>query len=221
MKKQTKRLLFQMDEFLTRLRIKFFPPSFEGLELSTEEANKVSRIVDSYYEERIRSEPVLMPQNTMLFGGGPHKKKLHFFNAAHYRADIRKAYAWAAAQGINVFVVDYTTPVGLLALETLLDLRHAGEGFRLYALQGAPISYRRSYRLIRETNIELIFLTRECDYHFSQCDLTILEIFDKISSKAGYFYNEDGIRINETNLEGWDEEQSKVEVISPHDSSAL
>lgn len=206
MKKQIKRLLFQMDKFLLPLQTKFSPPSFEGLELSKEEAEKVNKVVDSYYEERIRSEPVLTPQNTMLFGGGPHKKKLYFFNANYYRADIRKVYAWATAHGINVFVVDYTTPIGLLALETLLDLRHAGENFRLYALQAAPISYRRSYRLFRETDIELIFLIQKCDYRFNQCDLTILEIFDKISSKVGYLYNEDGIRINETNLEGWDEE---------------
>lgn len=213
MNKQIDRLCFHMRMSVFSLRRKFFPLSLErilkGSELTeftkeeVHELKKLDKCLQQEREEYIRSEPILIPQNTMYFGGGRPKRKVNFLNASHYRADIQKIYAWAISHGINTFVVDYAKPIGLLAMETLLDLRCAGETFNLYAVQTAHIRHMKSYRLIRETDIEIIKMLVKCDYYFH--NLTILEMFDKISSKVGYHYNEDGIQIDETNLEGWDD----------------
>lgn len=214
MNEQIERLCFHMRMAAFSLRRKIFllplEKPLDGSELTglmKEEIRKLREQDESLQREReeyIRSEPILIPQNTMFFGGGKSKKKVNFWNAGHYRADIQKAYAWAISHGINVFVVDYSKPIGLLALETLLDLRCADESFRLYAVQTARARSTKSYRLIRETDIEIIQMLAKCDYFFHY--LTIVEMFDKISSKVGYRYNEDGIQIDDTNLEGWNDE---------------
>lgn len=213
MNEQIKRLCFHTRMTLFSVRKKFFPLSLgkildssELTKLTKEEVHELKELDKSLqqeHEEYIRSEPILIPQNTMYFGGGRPKKKVNFLSANHYRADIQKAYAWAISHGINVFVVDYAKPIGLLALETLLDLRCSGETFRLYAVQTARLRCLKSYRLIRETDVEIFLMLAKCDYHFHY--LTILEMFDKISSRVGYLYNEDGIQVEETNLEGWDD----------------
>jgi len=186
------------------LRSKLFPFSLNKILESAndlaatveeiEEFRELDKRLQQEYEEHIRSEPVLIPQNTMYFGGGKSKKKVNCLNASRYRADIQQACTWALSHGINVFVVNCARPIGLLALETLLELRHAGETFQLYVDQITCIRHMKSYRLIRETDLEIIFMLSQCDYRFQR--LTILERFDKIASKVGYRYNEDGIHID-------------------------
>ena len=61
--------------------------------MTKEEVNElrgVNEVLDHEEEEHIRYEPVLMPQNTMYFGGGHHKKKLNFLDASRYRTDISR-----------------------------------------------------------------------------------------------------------------------------------
>ena len=214
MNEQFYRLCFHMRRTASSLRSKLFPFSLNKILESAndlaatveeiEEFRELDKRLQQEYEEHIRSEPVLIPQNTMYFGGGRNKKRVNFLNADHYRAEIKKAYTWAISHGINVFVVNYARPIGLLALETLLELRHAGETFQLYVDQITCIRHMKSYRLIRETDLEIIFMLSQCDYRFQR--LTILERFDKIASKVGYRYNEDGIHIDERNLEGREDE---------------
>ena len=214
MNEQFYRLCFHMRRTASSLRSKLFPFSLNKILESAndlaatveeiEEFRELDKRLQQEYEEHIRSEPVLIPQNTMYFGGGRNKKRVNFLNADHYRAEIKKAYTLAISHGINVFVVNYSKPIGLLALEILLDLRCAGETFRLYTVHTAPVRYIKSYRLIRETDIEIFWMLSKCDYRYNR--LTTLEMFYKISSRVGYIYNEDGIQIEETNLEGWDDE---------------
>lgn len=213
MNKQIERLRFHIRMTLFSLREKFFPMSLakvlESPELAeftkeeVDELREMDKLLEQEDEEYVRSEPILVPQNTMYFGGGKSKKKVNCLNASYYRTDIQQACTWALSHGINVFVVNYARPIGLLALETLLDLRRAGETFQLYVDQITHIRHMKSYRLIRETDIEIIFMLSQCDYRFQR--LTILERFDKISSRVGYRYNEDGIHIDKTNLEGWED----------------
>lgn len=213
MNKQIERLRFHIRMTLSFLREKFFPISLakvlESPELTeftkeeVDELREMNELLEQEDEEYVRSEPILVPKNTMYFGGGKSKRKVNCLNASRYRADIQQACTWALSHGINVFVVNYARPIGLLALETLLDLRRAGEMFQLYVDQITHIRHMKSYRLIRETDIEIIFMLSQCDYRFQR--LTILERFDKISSRVGYRYNEDGIHIDKTNLEGWED----------------
>jgi len=214
MNEQFHRLCFHMRRTASSLRSKLFPFSLNKILESAndlaatveeiEEFRELDKRLQQEYEEHIRSEPVLIPQNTMYFGGGKSKKKVNCLNASRYRTDIQQACTWALSHGINVFVVNYARPIGLLALETLLDLRRAGETFQLYVDQITCIRHMKSYRLIRETALEIIFMLSQCDYRFQR--LTILERFDKIASKVGYRYNEDGIHIDERNLEGREDE---------------
>ena len=214
MNEQFYRLCFHMRRTASSLRSKLFPFSLNKILESAndlaatveeiEEFRELDKRLQQEYEEHIRSEPVLIPQNTMYFGGGKSKKKVNCLNASRYRADIQQACTWALSHGINVFVVNCARPIGLLALETLLDLRRAGETFQLYVDQITCIRHMKSYRLIRETDLEIIFMLSQCDYRFQR--LTILERFDKIASKVGYRYNEDGIHIDERNLEGREDE---------------
>ena len=214
MNEQFYRLCFHMRRTASSLRSKLFPFSLNKILESAndlaatveeiEEFRELDKRLQQEYEEHIRSEPVLIPQNTMYFGGGKSKKKVNCLNASRYRTDIQQACTWALSHGINVFVVNYARPIGLLALETLLDLRRAGETFQLYVDQITCIRHMKSYRLIRETDLEIIFMLSQCDYRFQR--LTILERFDKIASKVGYRYNEDRIHIDERNLEGREDE---------------
>ena len=214
MNKQIERLRFHIRMTLFFLREKFFPISLakvlESPELTeftkedVDELREMNELLEQEDEEYVRSEPILVPKNTMYFGGGKSKRKVNCLNASRYRADIQQACTWALSHGINVFVVNCARPIGLLALETLLELRHAGETFQLYVDQITCIRHMKSYRLIRETDLEIIFMLSQCDYRFQR--LTILERFDKIASKVGYRYNEDGIHIDERNLEGREDE---------------
>ena len=147
-------------------------------------------------DEYTRMEPTLCPRRTLLFGGGYYSRKCNFLTASRYRKHIRHTYTWAVEHKIDTFIVDYTTPIGLLALETLLSLRDAGESFRLYAVRVISVKERKSYRLIRETPIEIIFLIQKCDYIYR----FPMEMKEKVYSNVGVLCNIRGIRIMRENL---------------------
>lgn len=68
-------------------------------------------------------------------------------------------------------------------METLLDLRSSGEQFNLYAVKSKRISRRKSYRLIRETEIKLIWSINKCDYHY--LGIYMPGLLKKIRSNVG------------------------------------
>ena len=140
---------------------------FEDTDCS-EELQELSRTLVEEYEEYINSEPVLAPQTTILFAGQDHGRRCNFLTARRYRTYIRLSYAWARKQGITTFIVDYTTAFGLLAMETLLELRSKGADFVLYAMNSRHFARRKSYRLIPETDIEIAWDLSKCDYRY-QC----------------------------------------------------
>lgn len=148
------------------------------------------------FDEYIRMEPTLYPRRTLLFGGGYYSRKCNFLTASRYRKQIRHTYTWAVERGIDTFIADYTTPIGLLALETLLSLRDAGESFHLYAVRAISVRERKSYRFIRETPIEIIFLMQKCDYIYR----FPMEMKKKVYSNVGVLCNIKGIRIMRENL---------------------
>lgn len=129
----------------------------------SEELQDFSKMVEEEYEERINCEPVLDPKTTILFTSGHHRRRCNFLTARRYRTYIRLSYLWAREQGITTFITDYTTPFGLLAMETLLELRSTGADFVLYAISSRYFARRKSYRLIPETDIEIAWNISKCD----------------------------------------------------------
>lgn len=163
---------------------------FEDTDCS-EELQELSRTLVEEYEEYINSEPVLAPQTTILFAGQDHGRRCNFLTARRYRTYIRLSYAWARKQGITTFIVDYTTAFGLLAMETLLELRSKGADFVLYAMNSRHFARRKSYRLIPETDIEIAWDLSKCDYRY-QCTYSPDTLY-RVYSSVGIRCAEDGM----------------------------
>ena len=168
-----------------------FRSAFNNMEVS-EDLRQLAAEAVAEYEEHVNSEPVLVPQETILFTSGRHSHRCNFLTARRYRTYIRMTCIWAQKQGISTFIADYTTPFGLLAMEILLELRSAGTDFTLYAVSSRHVGRRRSYRLIWETDLELAWNLAKCDYRY-QCLYSVDTLYN-IYSNSGTHCTEDGIR---------------------------
>ena len=115
-----------------------------------------------------KNEPSLTPEKTMLIFSRPEEHKCNAFTASSYRHKVHTAIGWAQKNGVNTFLADYCTPLGLLALEELIELRKAGEDFRVYGVRSTYIGKRKTYRLVRETPIEMAFLAARADYTYHE-----------------------------------------------------
>lgn len=60
----------------------------------------------------------------------------------------------------------YYTPLGLLALEVLVELREQDENFHVYAVRSIYFGKRKTYRPIPEAPVELAFLATRADYSY-------------------------------------------------------
>lgn len=164
---------------------------FDDME-DSEELQQLAKELEAEYEEYINSEPVLVPQTTILFTSGRHSRRCNFLTASRYRTYIRQSCTWAQEHGITTFIADYTTPFGLLALEILLDLRNIGANFTLYAISSRHVCRRKSYRLIQETDIEIAWDLSKCDYRY-QCLYSVDTLY-RVYSNAGTHCTEEGIK---------------------------
>ena len=205
MMKQVNRITFWFCKFCSNLKIswmKHLPRyqkktdaeilEFDDIVEDSEELQQLAKDLEAEYEEYVSSEPVLVPQTTILFTSGQHSHRCNFLTARRYRTYIRRSCTWAQEHGITTFIVDYTTPFGLLALEILLELRNAGANFALYTISSRHTCQRKSYRLIQETDIEIAWNLAKCDYRY-QC-LYSVDTVHRVYSNAGTRCTEDGIR---------------------------
>lgn len=199
----TKRLMFWMRESVLRAKFRLYerwPALFpHALDMDENDAESLEDIADEAllelrYQEHRAAEPTLEPRRTMIFSSYNSQKRCNFLTAKYYRWLIAKNLQWALDRGFTNVLVDYTTPYGLLALETLLPLKTDGAKFHLYCMKSCFFSERRSFRLVPETNVEIAFLTRECDYTFSQ--YLPHETLSKIFAYAGALCSEDGLTIS-------------------------
>lgn len=108
--------------------------------------------------------PNFDPQRTIVFHSRADEKLCNSASAPFYRQQIRAAHKWARQQGLNTFLTDYTTPLGTLALETLLELRKTDDSFRVFSFRSNHVRARKTYRTIPETDLELILLVTQADY---------------------------------------------------------
>lgn len=117
-------------------------------------------------QRHLEEAPVIRPQRTVVIFSLSSESRCNFLTAWAYRVYLRRAYHQLRGQGVNTFITDYSTPLGLLAHEVLIELRRSGEIFHLYTFRHSYLSERRTYRLIRETPLEIIRLTLEADYRY-------------------------------------------------------
>lgn len=167
-----KRISFHIQMFLSNLWYRLCPNICEEVlsemkeelrETVTPEGLLQVREALKEYEE---AEPVLDRQRTMLILPKRGEKGCNFLTARSYRRKVVAAYNWAKARNIDTFLVDYTKPFSLLALETLIGLKESGEDIRIYSFKESYLVSRKSYRLIPETAFEIFRLTIKADYDY-------------------------------------------------------
>lgn len=135
----------------------FYDPSTE---LSPEYLAQRDAELERYFQDQENTAPVLDPADTALFFG----KTEEGMTIENLQSCIREEYAWCREQGVDTFLLDCSTPIGLLALETLDKLRTPESSVRLLAFQSTAPSKRESYRCPKESEIEFIQLLLAADY---------------------------------------------------------
>ena len=173
-------------------------------ELNEEVQSEEYQEIEQYYQEYLAAEPKLAPRRTMLLGAREGENRCNYQSAPNYRRFIRRAYRWGQDHGITCFLCDTSSPFGLLAVETLLELRDEGEKLHLYAFQSKYPHFRKSYRLIPETEIEYLLLLHRTEYNYQRTAFSS----DAVQSKAGTLCSERGIwaireRLPEYLLKTW------------------
>lgn len=151
---------------------------------------ELTRQMEREHQEHLAARPCLEPQRTVLFYSR-WDWVCNPLTVPYFRGAIRRAARWLTERGFTTFVADYGTAFGLLAMETLLELRETGYPFSLYAARSTSMGRRQSWRLFREADWELIPLISKCDYHYSQLSpvQTLLELY----STADCFCTEIGV----------------------------
>ena len=135
----------------------FYDPS---MELSPEYLAQVDAELEQYFRDHEDTAPVLDPAHTALFFG----KTEEGMTVENLQSRIREEYAWCREQGVDTFLLDCSTPIGLLALETLNEPRKTDSQVRLLAFQSKAPSKRESYHCPKESEIEFIQLLLAADY---------------------------------------------------------
>ena len=125
--------------------------------VSGAEVKLIEDIIFMDEEEQKEQKPALEPRRTMLFISG-RRRRCNFLNAWWYRRAILRNYHWGKQRGFTEYVADPYSPFGLLAMETLGRLKRSGEKLLLYSVHSCHVGQRRSYRLIPETGLEVLFL---------------------------------------------------------------
>lgn len=165
--------------------------------LSREEKDEIEHLVMEHMEEREANRPILNPRRTMLIHSRPDEYGCNALTAPAFRQKILNSVEWAQKRGFTTFMADYYTPLGLLALETLIDLRENGADIRVYAVRSCYFGQRRTYRTIPETGTEMAFLPARADYSFHDpLGVMLTEVLPKAwlqCSERGIWFAKDTI----------------------------
>ena len=169
--------------------------------VSGAEVKLIEDIIFMDEEEQKEQKPALEPRRTMLFISG-RRRRCNFLNAWWYRRAILRNYHWGKQRGFTEYVADPYSPFGLLAMETLGRLKRSGEKLLLYSVHSCHVGQRRSYRLIPETGLEVLFLENTvCDYIYRQ--LIPEEVPEAVFTNVGAFCTEGGILISKRWIPAW------------------
>ena len=147
--------------------------------------------LDKYVKEYLAASPHIDPRRAVLFLAKSNEHGCNFITTRRFEKYISNLYRQARSWGMTTFIVDNSTPFGLLAHEILLAVKGQGEDFSLYVFQSKTFSKCKSFRLIPETDTERIRLNLSADYHY--------EFFSK-DGIIGHFLNCAGLIITEKEL---------------------
>lgn len=195
LQQQKERLNYHIKERSDRLRHKLNLHTKEEKEFLAE-PYVVDPDMDAFVASimnALESDVDFDPKKTILFCGH-HGHRCNFLTAQKYRNEVVRYAMVSLMNRIDTFFVNYSSPFGLIALEKLLEMREKKYSFRLYAIQGGSITRRKTYRLIPETNAEILQMGIRCDEHFSP-DFGANTI-RKVYRDALRICDEDGISIN-------------------------
>lgn len=122
--------------------------------------------LDRDKERHLAARPHIEPRRTVLICAKSNERSCNFITARRFEKHILNLYLQARLWGMTTFIVDNSTPFGLLAHEVLLAVKGQDEDFSLYVFQSKTLSKCKSFRLIPETDIERIRLNLSADYHY-------------------------------------------------------
>ena len=161
-------LWFDLQELITPQFEERLMAEFEEMadRLPQTEKDDIERTVREQYEKTDAARPKLNPRRTMLIHSRPEEHGCNAMTAPLYKQKILNTLEWARERGITTFLADYYTPLGLLALEVLVELREHGENFHVFAVRSTYFGKRKTYRTIPETPVELAFLATRADYSY-------------------------------------------------------
>ena len=123
--------------------------------------------MDEEEEEYFASRPVVEPRRTVLIYSKDDELRCNFITTRKYENYITRLYYQALEWGMNTFVVDISSPFGLLVYEMLLVLRERGDTFKVYVFHSRPHALSKSFRLVPETDLERIFDRTKADYYYN------------------------------------------------------
>lgn len=168
------------------------PPSniCPAIDFDTPELRELTAQMEEEYRAHLAGLPDTTPRRTILFYSR-QGIRCNFLTAWFYRLAVKRSWRWAQEHGFTVCIVDYATPLGLLALEELISLRVKGEHFALYAARSAHSGTRKSWRMIRKPGWKLVPLLSQCDYRYTQFDP--LQTLLRVYPLAGCYCTERGI----------------------------
>ncbi len=118
------------------------------------------------YEEHIEAMPQLEKKRTIYIFSTDDGPPVNMLTAHFYRRQIAKQYKHLHRLGIDNFICDTMTPLGLIALAELSRLRKKGENISIYGLR-----YSRSpknYRMQRKYRLNILYLICKCDYNYGR-----------------------------------------------------
>lgn len=175
------------------IHIKHFEtyPSFweDDYSLDDTETQAIFEELDRDEQKYIEARPQIEPRQTVLIYAQENEHGCNFITTRKFEKYIFHLYTKAVSWGMTTFIVDFASPFGLLAYQMLLALREQGERFNLYIFQSKAANKCRSFRLIPETDIERIFMTREADYYY-RCFFMKERQIDQFTKCAGVVFTE-------------------------------
>lgn len=127
---------------------------------------QLEKELDQDYEEHIAAMPRLEKKRTIFIFSVDEGPAVNRLTAHFYRRRIAKQYKRLRRLGIDTFICDSMTPLGLLAVAELFRLRKMDEDINIYCLRYSRAE--KHFRMQRKYGLKIVFLVCKCDYNYGR-----------------------------------------------------